>query len=1193
LIALHELTSDGEQWFFTMELVDGVSFDEYVGARTGVQRRSVDRDGHATMVGRARLLRDSSVTLSQPGIAGHTLPRLTCDLTRLRAALAQLVSAIATLHEAGKLHRDIKPSNVMVTAEGRVVVLDFGLVASSTLIDAEAQDPDRTIGGTVFGTPAYMSPEQAVGEAITTASDWYSVGCILYEALAGRLPFEGTVLQILKQKEELEPPAPSEVVSGIPEDLDQLCVGLLRRTPEDRPTGAEIRRAFSGSSLPAQLRESIPDNHSDLFVGREPHMAMLTSAFERTKAGATSVAFVHGYSGMGKSALVRCFANELIRNGEAVVLRGRCYERESVPYKAFDDIIDSLGRYMMRLPHEEASELLPRNVTSLARLFPVLKRVRAVAHARMPLHPTTDPLEMRQQAFGALKDLLLRLSDWQPLVINIDDLQWADMDSARLLSYLLGPPDPPPVLFVGVYRREEAATSAFVRHTLADPGLNTPLTSHIAVDALATDEAVTLAAQLLHDQPYADAAFVRRLADESEGVPFFIGELTRHLRAQAQVGGVALPAVSLQDVIRARLASISRPALQLLQVLSVAARPVEQGVALDAAELSAGERAIFQELRAARMVRTRGTRQTDFVETYHDRVRETVMSDLPRARIREVHARLAQASERWGVGDPEQLVLHYSEAGEGGRAGETAIHAAAAAEDKLAFDRAADLYRRALELLPMQDQARRQQLLIRLGDALAHAGRGAQSAEAYLNAARGSGDDDAAHALRRRAARQLLASGRFEAGVALTAELLGRVGCDYPDTTTKRALAYAWTRSRITMRGLHYARGPSPQTAAVAARLQTLSLFREMQACDLLGSAWLQGRFLLAALDAGDEEAILEGLTWECFHLSMQSGARHQRRAFEAMNAAEQLSRALGTPYARAQYSTALTMLNLFARGRYRDAFEAACEGEALLRAHCPGHNWELTLLHSLKYICLEFTGDLSTLLRGAPQHARDAAERDDRFSLGLSLQSMPLVHLMQADPAGARAFIEAQADKLGEAFSTPHFLRMVRMADVLLYEGKGTEALALVQDTWKTLSRTLLFRSRVTRASAHLARGRAALMACQERHDPELHALVARDAAALKRLGAGFAGFGPAFEGQLALLAGDKTAARRLLELAQSQFSNEQSDHAVRYMQYRLGGLIGGATGAAMQSDVREQLERQAVVDVERFIRCLVPIGP
>src|SRR5262249_37588708 len=151
--------------------------------------------------------------------------------------------------------------------------------------------------------------------------------------------------------------------------------------------------------------------------------------------------------------------------------------------------------------------------------------------------------------------------------------------------------------------------------------------------------------------------------------------------------------------------------------------------------------------------------------------------ELPRKRVRELHAALAHASESWGVGEPEQLVVHYAEAGEGGRAGETAIHAAAAAADKLAFDRAADLYRRALELLPERDRPRRRQLLVRLGEALAHAGRGAQSAEAYLQAARDMlTSDPAALPLQRIAAQQLLASGRFEAGKRLAAELLAHAG---------------------------------------------------------------------------------------------------------------------------------------------------------------------------------------------------------------------------------------------------------------------------------------------------------------------------------------------------------------------------------------------------------------------------------
>jgi serine/threonine protein kinase len=223
LVTLHELVNEGTAWFFTMELVNGSPFDEYcnpIRASDAPPEAEPERRATASL----RFLRDVSVTLNQRKI-GSELPlrRSTCHMRRLRNALRQLVEAVAALHEAGKLHRDLKPSNVLVTPEGRVVVLDFGLVSNGTFIDAAAQDADHTVGGAMFGTPAYMSPEQAAGESVTTASDWYSVGTMLYEAITGELPFDGAIVEILRRKDEFEPPPPSELVTGVPDDLDFLC----------------------------------------------------------------------------------------------------------------------------------------------------------------------------------------------------------------------------------------------------------------------------------------------------------------------------------------------------------------------------------------------------------------------------------------------------------------------------------------------------------------------------------------------------------------------------------------------------------------------------------------------------------------------------------------------------------------------------------------------------------------------------------------------------------------------------------------------------------------------------------------------------------------------------------------------------------------------------------------------------------
>jgi serine/threonine protein kinase len=147
------------------------------------------------------------------------------DEGRLRSALAQLVSALVAVHAAGRVHRDVKPANILVTAEGRVVLLDFGLATALAQTSSEIDD--------VVGTPAYMAPEQAEGGAVGSEVDWYAVGVVLFAALTGSLPFDGSTADIIAMKMTFEAPAPHQRTPGVPPDLDALCVELLRRAPLD------------------------------------------------------------------------------------------------------------------------------------------------------------------------------------------------------------------------------------------------------------------------------------------------------------------------------------------------------------------------------------------------------------------------------------------------------------------------------------------------------------------------------------------------------------------------------------------------------------------------------------------------------------------------------------------------------------------------------------------------------------------------------------------------------------------------------------------------------------------------------------------------------------------------------------------------------------------------------------------------
>src|SRR5262249_43436377 len=164
--------------------------------------------------------------------------------------------------------------------------------------------------------------EQAAAQPLEPASDWYAVGVMIYEALTGKLPFRGNVIEILLEKQKREPPAPRQLDPKLPRDLDELCVALLRRVPRDRPSREEILRRIGGiSSSVGMPTISTPEVARGPFTGRARQLAALGDAFAQMCASRTALTvFVHGRSGMGKSLLVRQFLDSV--RDRAVVLAG-------------------------------------------------------------------------------------------------------------------------------------------------------------------------------------------------------------------------------------------------------------------------------------------------------------------------------------------------------------------------------------------------------------------------------------------------------------------------------------------------------------------------------------------------------------------------------------------------------------------------------------------------------------------------------------------------------------------------------------------------------------------------------------------------------------------------------------------------------------------------------------------------------
>ncbi|MCA9678465.1 MAG: serine/threonine-protein kinase PknK, partial [Myxococcales bacterium] len=464
LVTLYELLAVDDQWFFTMELLRGRDILSYLRdaphaplADALAPPSAVTRTADVELAlpeltsATSAVARSAPIATTVPGVDGDTI----------RPVLRQLVSAIAALHATGYLHCDIKPSNVMVTDDGRVVVLDYGVVT--------AMAPDGERAASWRGTPAYMSPEQATAGVATEASDWYAVGMILYEALAGRRPFVAADARALAAiKRSTDPPDPRSHAPDADPELAALCLRLLARDPDLRPSVEELTQALG--EVVVATPSAWPARDDVALIGRGRELTRMRAAYDQARAGQGTALRIKGTSGCGKTTLVERFLDHIAREDDALVLAGRCYERESVPHQAVDGLVDALCAHLLSLPRDVADAVMPVDVLAMARAFPVLARVEAVAQARRrsaALDP--DPVELRRRAHGALRELIARIAERQPLVLFIDDLQWGDVDSAPLLADLLRPPVPPLLLLVA-YRSEDVASSALLRTLLGRDG---------------------------------------------------------------------------------------------------------------------------------------------------------------------------------------------------------------------------------------------------------------------------------------------------------------------------------------------------------------------------------------------------------------------------------------------------------------------------------------------------------------------------------------------------------------------------------------------------------------------------------------------------------------------------------------------------------------------------------------------------
>ena len=1199
LVSLYEFMSDGQYWFFTMELVQGQNFLEYVrpgylarhaqssktptlrkSSNSSVQEQLADYEAETRQLDSIR-----SLQLSDEGsdpAAETSLSKSVLDAGRLNVALRQLAEGLHGLHETGKLHRDIKPSNVLVTKEGRVVILDFGLVA-------EVEDKELHDSVTLAGTPDYMSPEQGAQLPISRASDWYSVGVMLYQALTGRLPFAGKFFEVMMNKQNFDPAAPSELVKDVPPELNDLCVRLLRRSPEERPSGREVLRILGhGKTGPLQRPIASPVPSVALtapFVGRDRQLRELGDAFNVTRRGQTVTVYLHGSSGMGKTAVARHFLDTLReRQPDVVILEGRCHERESVPYKALDGVVDSLTKFLMSLPEAKAEALMPREVLALARLFPVMLQVDSVFNAPQREHEVPDPFTLRRKAFAALRELLGRICDRQPLVLYIDDLQWSDADSTTLLEDLLRPPDSPPLLLLSSFRSEDVRTKPFLNSLLEKTGNES--CREVLVNALSKSESYTLLHDLLGSsasvlEPFADA-----ILSEARGNPFLLEQLARYAATTDQT---ATTGITLAMMLDSRLRHLPEGARQFVDALAVAGRPINPEVVYQAAELAGDELPLVGSLRAAQFLRTGGAGHT--LELYHDRIREAIASQLDPKKVTQIHRRLAQAIEARGIDDPEALFEHYLGAGERVRAATHAATAAKKAATALAFDRAAAFYRRALELAPARD-AELVDLKRGLAEALVNAGRPAEAAQAYLDVAQLT---SARHSLdfKRRAAQQLLMGGHIDEGLDLIRSVLAAVGLNYPAGPKRALLSLLLKRLQIRLRGLNFTERDESQIPEFdLVRLDTcFAVAAGLGAVDLIRGADFQSRNLLLALQAGEPYRVSRAMSFEAAWTAARRGAAGRERATQILQRAEELAQKSGHPHAIG-LSVWANGVKAYLSGDWQKAADLCERATEVLRDRCTGVTWELTIASRYRLSALLHMGQIAEVARRVPALLSAALEQGNLFGAMDLRARLNLIWLAADDPDKARAeVIEALKSWPHEGFHLQHYISLHALAQIELYTGDAEVAWRHVEGQWPDMENSLLLRIPAVRVEALMLRARTALATNGGGRDAAKLRMAEKMAKTIAKVDMSWSRpFSTLLRATMAHQRGEAAQALELLaETIQSFERAEMLLHAAA-VRRRLGEKLRDERGSQLVAQANAWMSGQKIKNPEAMTRMLAP---